>query len=101
MKYRGKITDNKDLVTKEYVDNATPAPATRQQIEERAVSNPIAPVNLDAAVASSLASTEEELSTIQKQHAHEFLGNIPFSYTLSDGSKVIYNFVCHETVPSN
>lgn len=101
MKYKGKISDPLDLVTKQYVDNATPAPATRQQIEGRTAANPIAPVNLDAAVASSLASTEEELTAVQQQHAQEFLGSIPFSYVLTDDTRVVYNFVCREATPSN
>lgn len=100
MKYKGKISDPLDLVTKQYVDNATPAPATRQQIEGRTAANPIAPVNLDAAVASSLASTDETLSTQQKAHAQEFLGAIPFNYVLTDGTRVTYSFVCREVTPT-
>ena len=35
MKYLGKITDPKDLVTKEYVDNNIPATAPVQSVNEQ------------------------------------------------------------------
>lgn len=100
MKYYGKISDPKDLITLEVLSNAV-RPATAQQIEDRTVSNPIAPVNLDQAVKSSLASTNETLSATQKKHAQEFLGTMPLSFKLADDTVVVYNFVCNPATTSN